>query len=72
MDSGETGMNSVPVTIINSRKEYLAKPGIEPATSCTPVLFATDWATQERQWLSEMRQSLVLQAMINHVGAVMN
>ena len=24
----------------------LAEPGIEPATSCSQVLYATDWATQ--------------------------
>ena len=41
-DSGERGMNPVAMTIINPWKEYWPGPGIEPATSCSQVLFATD------------------------------
>ena len=32
MDSSERGMNPVAMTIIDTRKKVLAKPGIEPAT----------------------------------------
>ena len=42
MDSGERGMNPVAMTIISPRK--VAEPGIEPATSCSQVRNATDWA----------------------------
>ena len=42
IDSSERGMNPVAMTIINPRKEYLAKPGIEPAKSCSQVCTAND------------------------------
>ena len=44
-NSGERGMNPVAMTIINPCKKKLAEPGIEPATSCSQVLNATDRAT---------------------------
>ena len=41
MDSGERGMNPFAMTIINPRKT-LTEPGIEPAISCSQVLYSTD------------------------------
>ena len=42
MDSGGRGMHPVAITII---KRILAKLRIKPATSCSQVWNATDWAT---------------------------
>ena len=42
--SGERGMTSVAMTIINPRKEYWSSSGIEPATSCSQVPYTTDRA----------------------------
>ena len=44
MDSGERGMNPVAMAIINPRKEILAELGIERATTCSQVLYTTNWA----------------------------
>ena len=43
MESSERGINPVAMTIINPWKEYWASRGIEQATSCSQVLYATDW-----------------------------
>ena len=45
MESGVRGSNPVALTIINLLKERLAEPEIEPPTSCSQDLYATDWAT---------------------------
>ena len=44
IDTGDRGINPVAMTIINARKAYRPSLGIEPATSCPQVLYATDWA----------------------------
>ena len=44
MDRGEKGINPVAMTITNPRKKKLAEPGIEPATSCSHDLYATNCA----------------------------
>ena len=50
MDSGERGMNSLAMTIIDHRKEYWR---LEAATSCSQVLYATDLAMRTRLIWSE-------------------
>ena len=42
MESGEGGMIPMAMTIINPQKEYWLSLGIEPVTSCSQVLYATD------------------------------
>ena len=44
MDSDERGMNPVTMTIIKPWKIVWPSPGIDPATSCSKVLYATDCA----------------------------
>ena len=44
MESGERGMDPVAMTIINPRKDYWSNRRFEPATSCSQVFQATDWA----------------------------
>ena len=46
-DSGERGMNDYH----QSSERKLVEPGIEPATSCSQVLNASDWG----MWLSRIR-----------------
>ena len=48
MDSGKRGMNPVARTIIDPWKKIFAEQAIEPATSCSQVLYATDRVTQAR------------------------
>ena len=49
MDSGERGMNLVPLTIINPGKEYWPSQWIEPATSYSQVPNATElWCSAHR------------------------
>ena len=43
MDSSERGMNPIVMTIIILGK-ILAELGMEPATSCSQVIYTTDWA----------------------------
>ena len=38
------------MTIINPRKEYGPSPEIEPGTSCSQVLHASDWAVGAQIW----------------------
>ena len=42
MNSSERGMNLGAMTIHQSSEKLLADPGIEPATSCSQILHATD------------------------------
>ena len=39
MDTCETGLNPVAITIINALERILAQLGIEPVTFCTRVLY---------------------------------
>ena len=48
MVSGETGMDSVVITIIRSGKK-LAIPEIEPATSCPQVLYTLPTELHEHE-----------------------
>ena len=48
MDTSEQGINPVAMTITKPQKEYWPNPGIEPATSCSQVLYATPWAQRKQ------------------------
>ena len=56
MDSFERGMNPAEMTMIDPWKEYWPGRGIEPTTSCSQVLYATDLAMGLRFDIQETDQ----------------
>ena len=61
MDSGEREMNTVTMTITNPLKKYWPSQGIEPATTCSQVLYASDWAFPlTKQWIMSQWISSIL------------
>ena len=68
MDSIERGMNPVAVTIINPRKEYWPSPGIEPASSCSQVLYCGFGKTLCRALLTETLGQMHLPLSVNWIN----
>ena len=63
MDSGETGMNPVAMTIVDPQKEYWPSRRFEPVT-CSEVFFATHRTTaawQSQQVAENQPKNIVRQ-----------